>query len=68
MTGAFRFSSIASLHVESNVLPLNLHMKSLAVKALLRPYLLPSSPLRSLLVSEDLASSTWKFAILVHPR
>ena len=57
MTGAFRFSPIASLHVESNVLPLNL-----------RPYLLPSSPLRSLLVSEDLASSTWKFAILVHPR
>ena len=38
------------------------------MKALLRPYLLPSSPLRSLLASEDLASSSWKFALLVHPK
>ena len=65
-TGAFH-SSITSLHVESNVLPLYLHRESLAVKALLRPYFLPSSPLRSLLTSEDLASSSWKFALLVHP-
>ena len=67
-TGAFRSSPITSLYVESNVLPLDLHRESLAVKALLRPYFLPSSPLRSLLASEDLASSSWKFALLVHPR
>ena len=67
-TVAFRSSLITSLHVESNVLPLDLHRESLAVKALLRPYFLPSSPLRSLLASEDLASSSWKLALLVHPR
>ena len=52
----------------SNVLPLVLHRESLAVKALLRPYFFPSSPLLSLLASKDLASSSWKFALLVHPR
>ena len=41
-TGAFR-SSIPSFHVETKVLPLDLHRESLPVKALLRPYLLPSS-------------------------
>ena len=54
--------------VESTVLPLNLYRESLAVKALLRPYLLPSSPLRSFLASEDLTSSSWKFALMVHLR
>ena len=39
-TVAFRSSPITSLHIESNVLPLDLHMESLAVKALLRPYFL----------------------------
>ena len=60
---AFRSSPIASLPVEFNVLPLDLHRELLAVKALL-----PSSPLRSLLASEDLANSSWKFALLVFPR
>ena len=67
-TGALRSSPIANLHVESNVLPLDLHRELLAVKDLLRSYLLPSSPLRSLLASEDLASSSWKFPLLVHPQ
>ena len=67
-TVAFRSSPITILQVKSNVLPLDLHRESLAVKALLRPYFLPSSPLWSLLVSEDLASSLWKFSLLVHPR
>ena len=67
-TRIFRSSPISSLHVESNVLPLDLHKELLAVRALLRPYLLPSSPLRSFLASEDLASSSWKFALLVYPR
>ena len=35
---------------------------------LLCPYFLPSSPLHSLLASENLASSSWKFVLLVHPR
>ena len=48
-TGAFRSSPITSIHVESNVLTLDLHRESLAVKALLRPYFLPSSPLGSFL-------------------
>ena len=48
-TAAFRSSPITSLHVESNVLPLDFHRESLAVKDLFRPYFLPSSPLRSLL-------------------
>ena len=56
-TVAFSSSLIGSLHVESNVLPIDLHKELLGVNALLRPYLLPSSPLRSLLVSEDLANS-----------
>ena len=43
-------------------------MESLAVKALLRLYFLPSSPLLSLLASEVLAISSWKFALLVQPR
>ena len=43
-TGAFLSSPIARVHVESNVLPLDLHRESLAVKALLHPYFLPSSP------------------------
>ena len=38
------------------------------MKALLRSYLLPSSSLRSLLAFEDLANSSRKFALLVHPR
>ena len=59
-TGSFRSSPITSFHVESIVLPLDLHRESLAMKALLRPYLLPSSPVRS--------SSSWKLALLVHPR
>ena len=67
-TGAFRSSPILSLYVESNVLPLDLHRESLTVEALPRPYFLPSSPLRPLLTSEDLASSSWKVALLVHPR
>ena len=56
------------LHVEFNVLHLDLHRVSLAVKSLLRPFRLPFSPLRSLLSSEDLASSSWKFDLLVHTR
>ena len=44
VTGAFRSSPIISLHVEANVLPLDLHRESLVVKALLRPYFLPPSP------------------------
>ena len=55
-TRAFRSSTITSLHVESNVLPLDVHRESLAFKALLRPYFLSSSRLRSLLASKDLAS------------
>ena len=39
-TGAFRSFPITSLHVESNVLPLDFHRESLAVKVLLRPCLL----------------------------
>ena len=39
-TVAFRSSPIPSLHVESNVLPLDLHSESLVVKTLLRPYFL----------------------------
>ena len=66
-TVAFRSSLITSLHVQSSVLHMYLHRISLAVKALLRAYFLPSSPLRSLLASEDLASSSWKFALLVLP-
>ena len=65
-TFAFRSSPIASLHVESNILPLDLHRESLAVKS--RPYPLPSSALLSLLASVDLASSSWMFALLAHPR
>ena len=57
-TVAFCSSPITSLYVESNVLPLDFHMELLAVKALLHPYFLPSSPLRFLLASEDLASSS----------
>ena len=49
-------------------MPLDLHREWLAVKALDRPYFHPSSPLRSLLDSEDVANSSWKFAVLVHPR
>ena len=60
--------SITSFHAESNVLPLDLHRESLAVQALLRSYFLPSSPFRSLLASEDLASSSWESALLVHLR
>ena len=67
-TGAFRSSSIANLHVESNVLLLDFHWELLAVKTLFRPYLLPSSYLRPLLAFEDLDSSSWKFALLVHLR
>ena len=63
--GAFCSSPVTSLHLESNVLLLDLHRELLAVKALLRPYFLLSSPLRWLLVSEDLASSSWKFALLL---
>ena len=59
--GAFS-SSIDSVHVKSNVIPLNFHRELLAVKAFLRHYLLPFSPLQSLLVSEDLANSSWKFS------
>ena len=36
------------------------------MKALLRLYFFPSSLLRSLLASEDLASSSWKFALIVY--
>ena len=54
VTGSFCYL-IASLHVESDVHPLVLPMKWLSVKAL-RPYLLPSSTLQSLLASEDLTS------------
>ena len=68
VTGAFHSYTITSLHVESNVLPLDLRRESLAVKALLRPYFLPSFPLQSLLASGDLASSSWKFPLLVQPR
>ena len=67
-TGAFRSPPITSLHVESNVLPLDLHRESLAVKVLLCPNFVPSSPLQSLLTSEDLASSIGKFALLFRPR
>ena len=67
MTGEFCSSPIPSFHVETNVLFLDLHSESLAMKALLHPYLLPSSPLCSLLASEDLANSSKKFALLVHP-
>ena len=66
-TDAFRSSPIANLHVESNVLPLDLHRELLAMKALLRPYLFPFSPLQSLLASENLTSSSLKFALLLHP-
>ena len=66
-TGAFRSSPKTSFHVESNVLPLDLHSESLAAKALLRPYLLLSPPLRSLLASEDLASSSWKVPLFSSP-
>ena len=65
-TGAFCFSPIASLHVEYNVLPLDLHRELLAVKAFLCPYLLPFSNLRYSLVSDDMANSSWKFVHLVH--
>ena len=58
--------AIASLHVESNVLPLDLHKELLIVKALIHPFLLLSSPLRSLLTSEDLDSYSWRFSLLVH--
>ena len=68
VTRAFRSSPIASPYVESNVLALDLHRESLTFKAILRPYFLSSSFLRSLLASEDLDSSSWKFALLVHPR
>ena len=67
-TGPFRSSPITSLHAESNFLSIDLHREWLAVKALLRPYLIPSFPLRFLLTSEDLANSSWKFALLVHPQ
>ena len=67
-TGAVRSSPIFSLHVEPNVLALDLHRELLAAKALICPYFLPSSPLRFLLASEDLTSSSWKFALLVHHR
>ena len=59
---------VTGLHIESNILPLDLHKESLAIKALLCPYFLPFSLLWSLLVSHDLASSSWKFALLVHPQ
>ena len=68
VNGVFPSCSIASLHFESNVLTLDLRREVLAVKALLHPYLLPSSPLGSLLASEDLACFSWKFALLVHTR
>ena len=38
------------------------------MKALLRPYLLSSSPLWSLLRPLLRPDSSWKFALLVHPR
>ena len=67
-TGAFRSSPITSLHVESNVLPLDLHRESLAVEtsSYLLPYLLSSSFFRSLFASENLDSFSWKFALLVY--
>ena len=55
--GPFR-SSITSLQVGSNVLPLDFRRELLAVKALL-----PSSPLRSFLISEDLVNFTLKFSL-----
>ena len=67
-TGAFRSSPVASLYVESNILPQDLYKEFLVVKALLRSYFLPFSPLQFLLASEDLDNSSWKFALLVHPR
>ena len=67
MAVAFCSFPIANLYVESNVLPLDLRRKLLALKALLRPYLLPFSSLRFLFASEDLANFPWKFALLVHP-
>ena len=63
VTGAFRSSPKTSLHDESDVLPLNLHRELLVVKALICPYFLSSSHLRSLLASEDPANFLWKFAI-----
>ena len=45
---------------------LDLRWELLALNAFLRTYLLPPSSLRSLLNSEDLASSSWKFSLLVH--
>ena len=38
------------------------------MKALLHPFLLSSSPLRSFLPQEELAPSTWLFAVSAHPR
>ena len=55
-TVASRSSPIASVHVEFNFLPLDLHRELLTVKALF-PYLLPSFPLLSLLAFEDMANS-----------
>ena len=68
MTGGFCSSLIPTLHVESNVLALDFCRELLALKALPHPNLLPSSSLWSLLASEDLANSSWKFALSIHPR
>ena len=38
------------------------------MKALLHPFLLSSSPLRPFLPQEELAPSTWLFAVSAHPR
>ena len=64
----FFSSPITSLYVGSNALSLDLRKELLAEKAILRPYSFLSSPLPSLLAFEDLANSSWKFALFVHPR